>query len=68
MLKAPLTSPEEPRPATARPTMNIDEDTEVPHRSEPIPKTTTKQMNDHFIEKNVYIFPLSGCKADEQKI
>lgn len=53
MLSAPLTMPLLPMPATARPTMNIGEETAVAQRREPSSKTATKIMKEYFIGKNV---------------
>jgi hypothetical protein len=39
--------PEEPMPAIALPTMNIDDDWAAPHRSDPSKKIKKKTRKDH---------------------
>ncbi len=44
----PLIIPAAPRPATARPTVSIAEETATPHKSEPSSNTAKKARNDHY--------------------
>ena len=47
MVAAPFRIPEVPIPATARPTINIVEDVEMPHIKEPNSKRAKKAMKVH---------------------
>lgn len=47
--------PAAPRPAMARPIINITEETAAPHNMEPTSKTTKKKRNVH------YCVLMSGC-------
>jgi hypothetical protein len=49
MLYAPLSIPEAPKPATARPMMSMFEDTAVPQRREPNSKMPKKTRNVHLV-------------------
>lgn len=53
MVSAPFMTPAAPKPAMARPTINISEEVETPHSSEPISKTEKKTMKDHFFKTQV---------------
>lgn len=47
IVRAPLTSPAQPSPATARPMMNMVEEVDAPHMADPISKTKKKVKNVH---------------------
>ena len=48
IVRVPLTIPAEPRPATARPTINITEDVAVPQSRDPNSKIPKKARKDHW--------------------
>jgi hypothetical protein len=48
IVKAPLIMPDEPKPATARPTINILEDIATPQRRDPNSKSAKNDMNTYF--------------------
>ncbi|TDZ20095.1 hypothetical protein Cob_v007169 [Colletotrichum orbiculare MAFF 240422] len=52
-VSAPLNSPADPMPATARPTMSIVEDVDTPQMREPTSKRKRKQRKIHFESRNV---------------
>lgn len=47
MVMAPFIIPEAPKPATARPTINISDEIAAPQRMEPISKIPKKNKKDH---------------------
>jgi hypothetical protein len=51
MIKAPENRPAAPKPATARPRINITDDTAVAHIKLPNSKTARNVMYAHFREK-----------------
>lgn len=53
MVIAPFIMPEAPNPATARPTINILDETAAPHRTEPTSKMAKKTRKDHYLVINV---------------
>jgi hypothetical protein len=48
IVNPPFSSPEVPRPATARPTISILLETAMPHRKEPSSKTAKKTRNVYY--------------------
>ena len=50
----PLIIPAAPRPAMARPTVSIAEETATPHRSEPSSNTAKKARNDHYSDDTTH--------------
>lgn len=63
IVKEPFWSPELPIPATARPTMNITEDWETAHSSEPTSKMKKKKRNTHFALTWEYTLPVRGWRV-----
>lgn len=63
MTRAPEKSPAAPIPATARPTINISEDTDVAQIKLPTSKRNRKARYVHFREKYWYSFPDMGWRA-----
>lgn len=54
--KHPDNSPENPRPVTARPTINIVDDEAVAQSNDPARNIALLMMKIAFIEKSLYIF------------
>jgi hypothetical protein len=50
VVRAPVVMPEDPKPAMARPMMNMVDDWAAPHRAEPISKTVKKMRKHHWKE------------------
>ena len=48
IVSAPVTIPDAPKPATARPTISIDEETAAPQSKEPSSKVPKKARNVHY--------------------
>ena len=48
VVRQPVNRPEEPRPAIARPIMNIADDCAAPHMAEPTSKTKKKARKVHW--------------------
>lgn len=61
--RLPLSSPAEPTPAMARPTMNIGEDTARAHISDPASKMTSVDRKVVFRGKLPNAFPINGCET-----
>jgi hypothetical protein len=59
----PLTRPEPPIPATARPIINIVEELAAPHSTEPSSKRQRKAKKVYFKINCVYNFPARGWRA-----
>lgn len=47
MVRTPFISPEAPKPAMARPTMNMGDDCAAPQSAEPSSKVVKKTKKDH---------------------
>lgn len=52
IVRAPFIIPEPPRPATARPTINMREDVATPHSNDPSSKRSKNEMNTYCISVN----------------
>lgn len=50
IVNAPFAIPEEPTPAMALPTMNMDDDWAAPHIRDPSWKTKKKARKDHWMK------------------
>lgn len=62
-MRDPLTRPEPPIPATARPTINMVEEFAAPHSNEPSSKRQRKENKVYFKTVCVYNLPARGWRA-----
>jgi hypothetical protein len=62
MMKAPDSTPAPPRPAIARPMMNMAEVLAAPQRREPISKRANPNRKTHLWEYDEYSFPKKSWK------
>jgi len=63
IVRAPEKIPEAPKPATARPMINVVEFRDTAQIKLPSSNIKTNHMYDHLSEKYLKILPAVGCKA-----